>query len=62
MPIVDVTYGSAVAEECLRRLASRAETRQDRCDQLRDAIVEAVGTRSVGVYLSLPVAAWSQDE
>lgn len=116
MPIVDVTYGSGVAEECLLRLAealphavslamecpeepydhvlqpgdveirfrpsgpydlsgldivvevrskwfaSRAETRQDRCDQLRVAIVEAMGTRSVGVYLSLPVAAWSQGE
>ena len=39
---------------------SRAETRQERCDQLCDAIIEAAGTRSVGVYLSLPVAAWSQ--
>jgi hypothetical protein len=42
--------------------ASRAETRQERCDQLCGAIVEAVGTRGVGVYLSLPVAAWSQVE
>jgi hypothetical protein len=41
---------------------SRAETRQERCDQLCGAIVEAVGTRGVGVYLSLPVAAWSQVE
>jgi hypothetical protein len=40
--------------------ASRADTRQQRCDQLCDAVVEALGTRSVGVYLSLPVAAWSQ--
>jgi hypothetical protein len=42
--------------------ASRAETRQERCDQLCGAIIEAVGTRGVGVYLSLPVAAWSQVE
>ncbi len=42
--------------------ATRAEARQERCDRLRDAIVEAVGTVSVGVYLSLPVAAWSQSE
>ena len=116
MPIVDVTYGSEVAEERLLRLAqtlphavslaaecpeepydrvlqpgdveirfhprapydvsgldivvevrskwfaSRAETRQGRCDRLRDVIVQAAETRSVGVYLSLPVAAWSQGE
>lgn len=42
--------------------ASRAENRQERCDQLCDVIVEAVGSRSVGVYLSLPVATWSQGE
>ena len=114
MPIIDATYGTAIAEEQLRRLArvlphavslavqcpeepydqqllpgdvevrlrprgpydpsgldlvvevrskyfpSRADDRQERCDSLRAAIVEAAGTRSVGVYLSLPVAAWSQ--
>lgn len=114
MPIVDVTYGSEVAEAKLLRLvqtlphavslavecpeepydhvlqpgdveirfrprgpydvsgldivvevrskwfASRAETRQDRCDRLCDVIVEAAETRSVGVYLSLSFAAWSQ--
>lgn len=42
--------------------ASRAESRQERCDRLCDAVVEAAGTRSVGVYLSLPVAAWAQGE
>ena len=116
MPIVEVTYGSHVAEERLLRLAqalphavsvavecpeepydqvlqpgdveigfrpkepydvssldvlvevrskwfvSRAESRQERCDQLCDVIVQAAGTRSVGVYLSLPVAAWSQGD
>ena len=114
MPIVDVTYGSQVAEQSLQRLAqtlphavslavecpeepydralqpgdvevrfhpggpydvsgldvvvevrskwfaSRAKTQQERCDQLCDAIVAAAGTVSVGVYLSMPVAAWSQ--
>lgn len=41
---------------------SRAVTRQERCDQLRDAVVEVSGTREVGVYLSLPVAAWAQGD
>ena len=40
--------------------ASRAETRQERCDRLCDAVARAAGTRDVGVYLSLPVAAWAQ--
>ena len=40
--------------------ASRVETRQEKCDRLRDAIIDATGTTSVGVYLSMPVAAWSQ--
>jgi hypothetical protein len=39
---------------------SRAETRQERCDQLCEVITQAAGTSSVGVYLSLPVAAWAQ--
>jgi hypothetical protein len=42
--------------------ASRAETRQERCDQLCRAVSEASGGHSVGVYLSLPIAAWSQSE
>lgn len=42
--------------------ASRVETRQEKCDRLRDAIIDATGTTSVGVYLSMPVAAWSQGE
>lgn len=39
---------------------SRARDRQDRCDRLCASLGEAVGTRSLGVYLSLPVAAWAQ--
>ena len=116
MPIVDVTCGSHVAEDLLRRLArvlphavsvavecpeepydgvlqpgdveirfherspydpagldvivevrskwfpSRAETRQQRCEGLCAAIGEVVGSHTVGVYLSLPVAGWAQSE
>ena len=39
---------------------SRARNRQDRCDRLCASLVEAAGTRSLGVYLSLPLAAWAQ--
>jgi hypothetical protein len=31
-----------------------------RCDDLRRAISEAIGDLRVAVYLSLPIAAWSQ--
>jgi hypothetical protein len=43
-------------------LTSRAETRQERCAQLCETIVETVQTQTVGVYLALPVAAWAQGE
>lgn len=49
-----------VVEVRSKWFASRAETHQERCDRLCDAVVEASGTREVGVYLSLPVAAWAQ--
>ena len=42
--------------------ASRETDRQERCDRLRAAVVEDAGTDSVGVHLSLPVAAWSPDD
>lgn len=51
-----------VVEVRSKWFASRAETRHERCDQLCEVIAEAAGTRSVGVYLALPVAAWSQGE
>ena len=114
MPIVDVTYGSHVAEEQLHRLAhtlphavsvavecpeepydqdlrpgdveirfrrsgpydvsgldvlvevrskwfaGRADTRQERCDQILAAVTETTALQRIGVYLLLPVAAWSQ--
>ena len=39
---------------------SRAANRQQRCDELCQRVVDAIGDSSVGVYLSLPVAAWAQ--
>ena len=39
---------------------SRGETREERCDQICAAVTEVIEPLSVGVYLSLPVAAWSQ--
>lgn len=42
--------------------ASRAENRQERCDAVLRAVTDAIGPLSVGVYLSLPAAAWSQTE
>jgi hypothetical protein len=39
---------------------SRARNQQERCDRLCESIAHATGNRSVGVYLSLPAAAWSQ--
>lgn len=56
----DVSGLDVVVEVRSKCFPSRAETRQQRCDQIRDAVIEAAGTPSVGVYLSLPVAAWSQ--
>ncbi len=40
--------------------ASREESRDERCDRIRDAVLTVAGACSVGVYLSLPVAGWSQ--
>ena len=51
-----------VVEVRSKWFASRAEGRQERCDRLCDAVVAAAGTTKVGVYLSLPVAAWAQGE
>lgn len=56
----DVSGLDVVVEVRSKWFASRAENRQERCDQLRDAIAEAARTRRVGVYISLPVAGWAQ--
>ncbi len=58
----DVGGLDVVVEVRSRYFASRETTRQERCDRLRDAVVEAGGSTSVGVYLSLPVAAWAQGD
>src|SRR6478735_6958261 len=42
--------------------ATRAEDRHQRCERLRDAVLEAVGPLSIGVYLSLPIAGWAQTD
>ncbi|MEU7582762.1 hypothetical protein AB0B50_34875 [Streptomyces sp. NPDC041068] len=41
---------------------SRAANRQERVDLLHNSIGVATGLRDFGVYLSLPVAAWSQGD
>lgn len=41
---------------------SRAADRQQRADSLQAALTAATGLDSVGVHLSLPVAAWSQGD
>lgn len=51
-----------VVEVRSKWFASRAEVRQERTDRLCDAVAEAAGTPRVGVYISLPVAAWAQGE
>ena len=56
----DVSALDIIVEVRSKWFTSRAETRQERYDRLLDVLVEAVATRSIGVYLSLPVAAWSQ--
>lgn len=50
----------AVIEIRSKWFESRAATRQQRVDQLHDAVAAATGLTDFGVYLSLPVAAWSQ--
>lgn len=41
-------------------IESRAADRQARAERLRVAISDALGTTSVGVFLTLPVAGWAQ--
>ncbi|MFD7847604.1 hypothetical protein ACWEOI_19590 [Nocardia sp. NPDC004340] len=41
--------------------ASRADNRQERCDRLL-ADIEKFVDATIGVYLTLPVAAWAQSE
>ncbi|MFS8101513.1 hypothetical protein LFM09_30750 [Lentzea alba] len=56
----DVSDMDVVVEVRSKWFESRAENRQDRVDGLCEAIEEATGLAQVGVYLSLPIAAWAQ--
>ena len=58
----DVIGLHVVVEVRSKWFASRADNRQERCDRLAAALVRAVGPHSLGVYLSLPVAAWAQHD
>lgn len=53
--------GMAVVVEVRSKwFGSRAANRQERVDGLCEAVGEATGLDEIGVYLSLPVAAWAQ--
>ncbi|SEQ77878.1 hypothetical protein [Lentzea albida] len=56
----DVSGMDVVVEVRSKYFESRAADRQDRADRLCTAISEATGLADLGVYLSLPVAAWAQ--
>ena len=42
--------------------ATRAEDRHQRCERLRDAVLDVMGPLTIGVYLSLPIAGWAQTD
>jgi hypothetical protein len=56
----DVGGLDIVVEVRSKWFESRAANRQERCDELCNTLVAAAGTDNVGVYLTLPVAAWQQ--
>jgi hypothetical protein len=58
--LLDALPHDVVIEVGSKWFESQAENRQGRCDQLCERIAEIIGTTSVGVYLSLPVAAWAR--
>nr|BFD88075.1 hypothetical protein StreXyl84_74760 [Streptomyces sp. Xyl84] len=53
---------AVVIEVKSKWFASRAADRQERVDALHRDISEATGLHDLGVYLSLPTAAWSQGD
>ncbi|GHH37920.1 hypothetical protein [Lentzea cavernae] len=57
---LDVSGMDVVVEVRSKWFESRAATRQERVDGLCAAVFEATGLADVGVYLSLPIAAWAQ--
>ena len=56
----DVSGLDVLVEVRSKWFESRARDRQERCDRLCVAITDVLGATNVGVYLSLPVAAWAQ--
>jgi len=56
----DVSGLDVLVEVRSKWFASRESSRQERCDRLQREITALLGALTVGVYLSLPVAAWSQ--
>ena len=56
----DISGMDLVVEVRSKWFESRAATRQERVDGLCKVVTETTGLGDVGVYLSLPVAAWSQ--
>ena len=42
--------------------ASRADNRQERVDRLCSAVAESLPGLTLGVFMTLPVAAWSQTD
>jgi hypothetical protein len=56
----DVSGMDIVVEVRSKWFESRATNRQDRVDGLCKAVEDVTGLADVGVYLSLPVAAWAQ--
>lgn len=56
----DVRGLDVVVEVRSKWFESRAADRDERCERLCAALVEALGSTSVGVYLALPVAGWAQ--
>ncbi|MFQ6329282.1 hypothetical protein ACLMAL_24525 [Nocardia sp. CWNU-33] len=52
----------AVIEVRSKWFQSRASNRQDRCDLLHDLVSQATALEDFGVYLTLPVAAWTQTD
>lgn len=57
----DVGAMAAVVEVRSKYFDSRARNRQERCDRLLARLHEACDISPIGVYLTLPVAAWAQD-
>jgi hypothetical protein len=56
----DVSGLALVVEVRSKWFPGRAADCDARCDKLRYLIERATGIRPVGVYLSLPIAGWSQ--